>query len=782
VRNSIPPISDRNPEKLKSGSSFGESHGGHTENDEFFSGTIEKISYRNPENGFSVLRASSDTSNDLSQHTVVGLCSHHLSEGSSFIARGSWQSHSKFGKQFKAASITERMPTSRESIIKYLASGLVKGIGEKLAERIVNHFGEDTLQIIESTPERISEVSGIGESKVEELKRIWAERKEERETLLYFQNYGISPALSRRIYNAFGATSIETVKNNPYILCHEVWGIGFHTADKIASALGIEAEDTERLMAGFRYLLEESQSEGHTYIPYTLLLRKAMTLLSISEETLLAKALNQACLHGHIHNDSERYYVPSLFSLERNAAEKISERIHSADRSHKPIPAHLVEETLLTRKTGEAYTDVITLSDEQKHAVELAAKEPLLVITGGPGCGKTTVVKSLVSLYRKAGLQIRLCAPTGRAAQRLQEVCAVEASTIHRLLKFDPIKRAFMHDESNPLPFDVLIIDESSMIDIPLASSLLRAIKNSSRLIFVGDADQLPSVGPGLFFADLLEIDSVPKVKLTRLFRRSEESSINEIAHQINRGSTPSIPQPDGTGIRDAYFIPIKNSAAGIPLIERLVSEQIPKKFNIPSRDITVLSPMNQGDLGIISLNKRLQQKLLAPSPNAPRVIAGSNSFFVGDRVCQRVNNYSIHDNGVFNGEQGIIYGIDTEAKSVYVKLWDGRDITYTKDDISQLDLAYALTIHRSQGSEVPVIVLILHDSHRIMLERQLFYTAVTRAKKLLVLVGTQKAISVASRQIRSSRRYTGFRELVTRYSQQSDTEYENDFSILSTE
>ncbi len=737
---------------------------------DFFTGTIQKITYRNSENGFSVIRATSDSTNDILQHTVIGLCSQQLREGSSFIARGSWQSHPRFGKQFKARSITERMPTTRESITRYLASGLIKGIGEKLAERIVNHFGEETLQIIEESPERLSEVSGIGESKIEDLKQIWVERKEERETLLYFQNYGISPGLSRRIYAAYGGKAIEIVKNNPYILCHEVWGIGFHTADKIAQALGIDSEDTERLMAGLGYILYESQSEGHTYIPYESLIRKSMSLLSISEETLLAKALNQACLHGHIYNDSERYYIPSVFALERNVAEKISKRITTAKALHKKIPEYLVEETLSTRKTGEAYTDVITLSDEQKKALRFAAEEPLLVITGGPGCGKTTVIKSLVSLYRKAGLHIRLCAPTGRAAQRLQEVCGVEASTIHRLLRFDPIKKSFLHDESDPLPFDVVIIDESSMIDIPLASSLLRAIKNSSRIIFVGDADQLPSVGPGLFFADLLEIESVPKVRLTRLFRRAEESSINEIAHQINKGVSPHIPQPDGSGTRDAYFIPVKDQTEGVELIERLVSEQIPKKFNIPPHDITVLSPMNQGDLGIVSLNKRLQEKLLKPRPNVPHVNIGSTSFYVGDRVCQRVNNYSIHESGVFNGEQGVIYGIDTEARSIYVKLWDNREITYTHEDISQLDLAYALTIHRSQGSEVPVIVLVLHDSHRIMLERQLLYTAVTRSKKLLVVVGTKSAISIATKQIRSSKRHTGFRDLVRRY-QETNTE-----------
>jgi exodeoxyribonuclease V alpha subunit len=729
---------------------------------DYFKGIIQRITYQNAENGFSVIRAELAEGKDSgTSHTVIGSLPTSLIEGGVFVARGVWQTHAKFGKQFKAYSITESLPTTTEAITRYLSSGLVKGIGEKLAERIVNHFGEATLQVIEETPDRLSEVNGIGQSKIDELKEIWNERKDERETLLFFQSYGISTTMARRIYKSYGSKSIETVKSNPYILCEEIWGIGFLTADRIAYALGIDTYDIERLMAGISYTLDDSQSNGHTYLPYEELLQKTKSLLKIDDETTIAKALNHACLSGKIYDYNQKYYRPTLFNLERKAAECIAKRAYGKKTIHKDIPVHLVEETISTRNIGTAFNDSITLSEEQKEAVHLAATSPLLLITGGPGCGKTTIVKSIGMLFKKAGLSIRLAAPTGRAAQRLQEVCGIEASTIHRLLKYDPMKRCFIHDESDPLPFDVLIVDESSMIDIPLAASLLKAVSDKTRLIFVGDADQLPSVGPGLFFPDLLTTEEVPKVKLTRLFRRAEESSINDIAHLINQGVSPAIPEPDGSGIRDAYLLKVKDQEEAGALIERLVCEQVPKKFDVRSEHITVLSPMNQGALGIIALNKRLQSRLIQKGAGTPSVKIGSTEFHVGDRVCQRVNNYTIHTAGVFNGEQGVIFGIDTEAKSLYVKMWDGREVTYTGDTIHQLDLAYALTIHRSQGSEVPVVILVLHDSHHIMLERQLIYTAVTRAKKLLLVVGTKSALNKATKQIRSSKRFTALKELI---------------------
>ncbi len=730
---------------------------------ELLKATVERITYRNDENSFGIVKVKKEGAGFLDPTiTVAGTIPTTFHEGVTFVARGVWQTHPKFGLQFKAYSITETLPTEKESIIRYLSSGLIKGIGPKFAERIVDHFGESTLQIMETNPDRLTEVKGLGRAKAEEIKVIWTEKKEERETILFFNNYGISHALGSRIYKVYKSRTIETVKSNPYILCQQVWGIGFLTADKIARAIGIDEKSLDRLMAGILYTLIDAESDGHTYLPRDILLAKSGSLLVIGEAELLEEALEKALLEGIVTGFEDKMFSPQIFMAERKVADCVIQRVQNT-RIAKTVPSWIVKDILESGSLRNKDGTRLLLSEEQGQAVKLSAESSLLVITGGPGCGKTTVVRSIGALFKKAGFTIRLCAPTGRAAQRLQEVCDIEASTIHRLLKYDPIKKSFLHNEGDYLPFDVLIVDESSMIDIPLASSLLRAVSPETRLIFVGDKDQLPSVGPGLFFPDLLEITNIPIVTLTRLFRRSEESSINDIAHEINHGVVPNIPEPDGSGIRDAYFLPIRSSEEAGQLIERLVSEQIPKKFGIKTSDITVLSPMNQGELGIISLNRRLQSKLVPDSQGQPKVSVGQTEFRVGDRVCQRVNNYNIHEAGVFNGEQGTIYGLDTEQKAVYVKLWDGREITYLAENISQLDLAYALTIHRSQGSEVPVIILVLHDSHAIMLERQLIYTGVTRAKNLLIIVGTRSALQTATKRIKSSKRYTGFRDLVAR-------------------
>jgi exodeoxyribonuclease V alpha subunit len=727
---------------------------------DFLRGTIKRITFRSEETGFAVVRVEPEGNSKVVE-TLVGKIPTFADEGSSFIARGIWQKHDKFGRQFKAVSFSEAKPTSLEAITKYLSSGQVKGIGEKLAERIVAHFGDRTIEILDTAPEELSQVPGLGQSKVEELCAVWSTKKEEREVMLFFQNYGIGISVAKKIFATYKSKAIETVKTNPYVLCHSVWGIGFLTADKIARALGIDSNSEQRLVAGLNYTLTEAQTDGHTYFPKEILLEKASSLLTIPNMELLDKALNIAIFQGLILEYQSRYYTPPIFLSERKAADSIVSKIKNLSSVSKSVPSWILDDILQSRKVDGQNLNPIILSDEQKEAVKLAANSNLLVITGGPGCGKTTVVKSITSLFKKAGFTIKLAAPTGRAAQRLQEVCGIEASTIHRLLKYDPIQRNFLHDESDPLAFDVLIIDESSMIDIQLAASLLKSVPKNMRLIFVGDKDQLPSVGPGLFFPDLIELKDIPKVTLNRLFRRAEDSSINEIAHQINQGIPPNIPEPDGTGTRDAYFLPIKKSEDGAELIERLVCDQIPKKFNIPPEDIMVLSPMNQGELGIISLNEKLQKRLVPHTELSPCVQVGNLEFRLRDRVCQRVNNYNLHDAGVFNGEQGVVVGIDNVERKVIVRLWDGRDITYNAESLSQLDLAYALTIHRSQGSEVPVIVLVLHDSHSIMLERQLVYTGVTRAKKLLIVVGTRSALSKAAKRVRSSKRYTSFKDLV---------------------
>jgi len=733
---------------------------------------IERITFKNDETGFGVVKVKRDLEDksvqgEMGLQALVGVLPPGLCPGLNIVARGEWQTHPKFGRQFRAWSITETQPTSKEAIIKYLASGVIKGFGLALAERIVNRFGEQALQIIDNHPQRLLEVSGIGEKKLGEIKTAWEEKRNLREVLLFFQTHNIQLGLARRIYNTYQDRSIEIVKKNPYVLARDVWGIGFQTADRIAGQLGITSTSPHRIVAGILYTLRLATEEGNCFLPKHVLLAKTGSLLGIGDEKCIEDCLEQAKAEEGLIEESNgpenhRVYLKNLHVAETQLAEAIRARILPGCQPEKPISPFLVETACEAKFIpGDARNDlasqpkIITLSEEQKKAITLAAEKMFIVITGGPGCGKTTVLRTVARLYRQAGLDVKLAAPTGRAAQRLAEVCEISASTIHRLLKIDPIKRVFLHDEQTPLPLDALIVDECSMIDLPLAASLLRALPQGCRLVLVGDADQLPSVGPGLFLSDLLSVPEVPRVQLTTLFRRKDESLITQVAHDINSAIIPQIPEPDGNTKTDAYFLPAENIIDAANLVERLVVDQIPKKFGLKANDITVLTPMNQGELGVIALNQRIQARLVPLTDDLPRVKVGQLEFRLGDRVCQRVNNYTIHQAGVFNGDQGEIIGIDGEAENITVRLWDGREILYNPDVLDQLDLAYALTIHRAQGSEVPAIVLALHDSHNILLERQLIYTAVTRAKQLLIIVGTKRAIILATKRSRSKRRYT---------------------------
>ncbi|MCB0324709.1 MAG: AAA family ATPase, partial [Bdellovibrionales bacterium] len=649
----------------------------------FFRGTVTRITYRNRESGFGVLRAEADPGIDpysrgpLSQSTLVGVLPADLAAGASIIARGQWQTHPKFGRQFKAWSLTEADPTGVDAIAKYLGSGAVKGFGPTLAQRVVEAFGENTLKVLDETPEKLIDVPGIGEKKLSEIIAAWQQKRNLREVLLFFQNHGISLALGQRIYNAYGDRAIEKVSDNPYLLAREVWGIGFQTADRIASALGVDPASPERMAAGVAFALNQAADDGHCYLPRSELVERAGKLLQVSDPAPLERGVTDAMLRGELTADGDYLYAPPLYQAETHLARDLAARAGREQACPKPIASHLVqaacEHAVLTEQSGEG-PKVIRLSEQQQHAVRLAADHRLLVITGGPGCGKTTLLRTLARLFRQAGLETKLAAPTGRAAQRMAEVCGMPASTIHRLLKYDPMRRDFSHNEDDPLELDALIIDESSMIDVPLAASLLAAVPPDARLVIVGDADQLPSVGPGLFLGDVLRLDVIPRICLTTLFRRADESSITGIAHQINSGLVPSIPEPDGETRSDAYFLPVQDSESAAQLIERLVTEQIPKKFGLRGSDITVLTPMNQGPLGVVALNQRLQKRMVPHLPGSPQVHVGELSLRCGDRVCQRVNNYQLHANGVFNGDQGTIIGVDLEERCVFVELWDGRE------------------------------------------------------------------------------------------------------------
>ena len=734
----------------------------------FLKATINRVTFHNEQTGFAVLRVEPESvvsgSNfaDKVEVTVVGEMPAGIRPGASIVARGRWREHPKFGSQFQARSITETRPTSQSALLRYLSSGAIKGIGSKLAERILEAFGEQTLEVLDNDIERLLEVSGLGEKKFEEIQSAWNQKQNLREVMLFFQEHNVSLSLAQRIFNHYGDRSIEVAKKNPYVLARDIRGIGFITADRIGHALGVDPRSPARILAGQIHVLQKAADDGHCFLPRDHLFSKVASLLQLEDYALFVEALEAGKQEGHVIEESAGVYLPALLAAEQRLVESLAARVIQAEEGLRQIPQDLVqrhsEQQVSISSAADAagvQTKVIRLSEEQKRAVSLVGRHSLVVITGGPGCGKTTLVRSISSLFKAAGLNVKLAAPTGRAAQRLAEVCGMEASTIHRLLKFDPSKRSFLHDAKDPLALDALIVDESSMIDISLASSLFQAIPDHARVVVVGDADQLPSVGPGLFLGDLLSIPQIVQVRLTNLFRRELESSITQIAHQVNAGKIPLIPQPDGMTQSDSYFLPVETPSAGAELVERLVVDQLPKKFGFGADEVTVLTPMNQGDLGIISLNRRLQECLVPIRPGLPRVKVGNIEFRLGDRVCQRVNNYNITQGGVFNGDQGKVIGIDVEKEGIIVQLWDGRELEYPSDALYQLDLAYALTIHRSQGSEVPAVILVLHDSHTILLERQLIYTGITRAKKLLIVVGTSTALGRGVKRARSKRRFT---------------------------
>ena len=739
-------------------------------NEELLKGLVERVTFHSKESGFGVIKIKSVANKQQSLFntgdviTVVGVFPESLGPGLSIVARGSWQEHEKFGRQFRARSITEVQPTESHAVIRYLSSGIIKGLGPVLAERIVNHFGDETLAVLEKDPQALKNVPGIGEKKCKEIIEAWEENRNAREVLLFFQGLSLPMSLGQRVYRAFGKQAIEKVTGNPYILSTDVWGIGFLTADRIARSLGIDEHAEERIIAGLSYALKSASDDGHCFLPEPQLVAKTSNLLRIeSHQALITSCIHKAKLRAEIIQEEERIYLSTIYNAESTLALTLRKQI-----AHKStlasINPDLVKELCSVKQESTGLNaastpQIITFSDEQCLAIQYAAEQSILAITGGPGCGKTTVLRAIAKLFRKAGLRLKLAAPTGRAAQRLAEVCGMEASTIHRLLKFDPDKRDFVHCEEDPLPLDALVVDESSMIDVSLAASLMRAVPKGARVVFVGDADQLPSVGPGLFLADLLRIEAIPQVRLTQLFRRAHESQITHIAHDINTAKMPFIPEPGQGYHGDAYFLPAPDKPDALALVNRLVCDQIPKKFGLSGSDITVLSPMNQGELGVKALNLTLQQKLVPRLDGTPWVKVNDIEFRLGDRVIQRVNNYKLHANGVFNGDQGEVIGIDNQEKSLYVRLWDGREVTYKSEHLGQLDLAYAMTIHRSQGSEVPAVVMVIHDTHYVMLERQLIYTGITRAKKLLIVVGTKKALSVAVRKNKSSERFSYLKE-----------------------
>jgi len=711
-------------------------------------GTIQRITYHNPANGYSVLQL------EVAEHgrrmTVVGYWPKPAA-GAEIVARGVYKQHPRYGEQLSASSITETAPSSAEGIEKYLASGLIKGIGSKTARRLVKAFGAATFEVAHREPEKVAAL--VGKHKAGVLQKALAETQEVQEILRFLIEHNVSQALATKIHDRYGNRSIEIISRDPYLLARELHGVGFATADRIALNLGLKPDAPQRLKAGLYYALERAAEDGHCYLNKPQLMQKAAALLGLAAdfELGLESHLKELCQEGFLLDDNGAVYLKHLHRAETFVADFISQRLD-------PRPQPEIAVVITERAVKQAEKELrVKFSAEQQEAVQAAARYRLLAITGGPGCGKTTVIKALAMMCRFAGRRLFLAAPTGRAAQRMAQVCQMEASTIHRLLRYDPMRKHFLFGVNQPLPADMVIIDESSMIDILLARDLFSAIPKEATLVLVGDKDQLPSVGPGRVFADIIAVQAVKTISLSKLFRRAEQSEITGIAHMINSGIVPQIPEPDGTTRADAYFIPRKDPAESAATIEKLVAEQLPKKFGFKPSEIMVLTPTNRGELGAEKLNRRLQNKLNPSGAVDPEqeLKFGDLELRIKDRVCQRVNNYQIDEAGVFNGDIGEIYSIDRLSKSLVVDLWDGRLIKYSAADIPQLSLAYAITVHRAQGSESPCVVLGLHDSHYMLLERQLIYTAVTRAKKLLILVGSRRALMLAVKKTDTRRRCT---------------------------
>ncbi len=714
-------------------------------------GSVERVTYHNEENGYSVLRLVVAGMSD--PVTVIGSFS-TVSPGEQLRLSGWWTTHPKYGDQFKSQSYEVLRPATIAGIQKYLGSGLIKGVGPITARRIVDHFGEKTLDVIENEISRLGEVKGIARKRVELIERAWAEQQSIKQVMLFLQSHGVSTHFGVKIFKHYGHEAIAIVEQNPYRLAAEVYGIGFRTADQIARNLGLPIDAPERLQSGLRFVLSEAADEGHCFLPQNDLLERAARILELEGEAMpasLAAVSAQMIAAGELRRETLStdlaVYLPPFWLAERSIARRLGLLLSQP----VSVDAPRVEQWL-ARYTGH---HEIELSPEQREAILEAAARRLLILTGGPGTGKTTTLRAMVQLFLAMRLRVALASPTGRAAQRLAEVTGCEARTIHRLLEFDPSQMAFRRDEQNPLEADVVIIDEASMIDLLLANSLFKAVSPNARLVLVGDVDQLPSVGPGKVLQDLIRSSRIPVARLTQVFRQAAESLIVQNAHRINRGEFPQLITP-GEGKSDCYFIETEDSAEIVNLLVKAVVTSLPKRFGFdPRRDIQILAPMNRGQVGANSLNNTLQQALNPPLPGQPELVRGNRALRVGDKVIQRVNNYRLE---VFNGDMGLIEAIDLEDQLVAIRFGD-RLVAYDYADLLELAHGYCVTVHKSQGSEYPAVVLPLHTSHFLMLSRNLLYTALTRAKRTVVLIGSTRAIALAMNSTEAMIRHTGLVE-----------------------
>lgn len=707
---------------------------------EVLAGLVERVTFHSVESGFCVLRLKARGHRDLV--TAIGHAA-TISAGEWVTASGEWINDRTHGLQFRARFLKTSAPSSLEGIEKYLGSGMVRGIGPVYAKRMVKHFGKEVFDIIEAAPERLREVAGIGPKRAEKITSAWADQKVIREIMVFLHQHGVGTARAVRIFKTYGTDAVQVMSENPYRLARDIRGIGFRTADLIAEKLGIEKTAMIRVRAGISYALSEAMGNGHCGLPVADLTTLAVKLLDVSAD-LVEAAMKLELADGTVINDSVAGEPCTFLSGLYNAEKVVADRIQRIAAGEVPWPEIDADRALpwIESQTG------ISLAESQTDAIRLALRSKVLVITGGPGVGKTTIVNSILRILEAKSVELLLCAPTGRAAKRMTEATGREAKTIHRLLEFDPQAFGFKRDRENPLDCDLLVVDESSMVDVLLMQSLLNAVPDRAALLIVGDIDQLPSVGPGQVLADIIESKAIPVVRLTEVFRQAAESRIITNAHLINRGRIPDLTKPEAE--TDFYFVPASDPEQAVARVVELVRARIPRRFGLnPIRDVQVLCPMNRGGVGARSLNIELQAAL---NPTAGSKIERFGwTFAPGDKVMQIENDY---DKDVYNGDIGYVGSVDVDEGEL-VADFDGRSVTYGFGELDTLVPAYAATIHKSQGSEYPAVVIPVLTQHYAMLQRNLLYTGVTRGKKLVVLVGQPKAVAMAVKNTSGRRRWS---------------------------
>ncbi len=690
------------------------------------SGSVESILFRNEENGYTVLsiRPVAERQGDTRRITVVGKCA-TVWIGEELTAEGTWTEDPRFGRQFKAETITCVAPTSKEGIRRFLAGGLIRGIGPKLAEAIVNRFGTDTIHILDHRPDRLREVPGLGRKKCTEIRKSWSEQRQSHDVMIYLQSQGIGTAMAARIWRRYGADAIAIVKRNPYRLAEEVRGIGFLTADRIALQMGIAKDSELRAEAGLLHCLNTAaEDNGHVYLKQSELFLATNEALDIPIERL-AEALTADAERGVVTLEEDRVYLAEHFKDEVQIAFRLTQLL-KARTLFKPIQADKAV-AWAEAKMG------ISLASAQWRALMMALENKVSVITGGPGVGKTTIIKALASVYAFRKLRVFLAAPTGRAAKRMTESTGFPATTLHRLLKYQPQTGHFLYTAENRFQGDIFILDESSMLDASLTRSFLNALPDHAVLIFVGDTDQLPSVGAGNVLSDMITSGVIPCAHLTTIFRQDASGLIVRNAHHVNQGEAFEKPAPGAES--DFYFMEAQDPQKMQEMLLKMMTQRIPAKFGFdPLHDVQVLTPMRRGELGTDRLNALVQQQM---NPSGETIWRGSTPFRKNDRVMQIANNY---DKDVFNGDIGIVAQVDEAERSLTV-CFDGRYVNYEADALDELTLAYATSIHKSQGSEYPAVIILLHTQHFKLLRKNLLYTAITRGKKLVVVIGSSKAV-----------------------------------------